>query len=233
MDHAAANLSHDQIMNLARNPLWQVTQALTQLEAINPKETDALRFKALRWVRRNSEDRFAFSSAEKCGTDYRSLGLINDQHQMDEQRFQLVADFLKLHFRQPPNFLRLRKFLQLHDDLAPDSFMTLSRAALDKSWPAWQKSKVERLAAIALSGGEPETPAPFSTHLSPEQYQTLRKVGAWVYPPELFALMPALSWLSELSSSNINWKQWQKICALIHPKLDQDPQPHLLQEWLK
>ena len=130
-----------------------------------------------------------------------------------------------------PHFQLLR--LKLHEAHRADQDMPLTWALLNDDLNSAQIMLVKRLANMALSGGMLGTRYRIGDMLSPDQYQTLRQIGAWIHPPQTHQKMDGLRWLAILvSSGTLNWKQWEQICSFIYPKLDQDPDPETLADWL-
>ena len=175
---------------------------------------------------------FAFGAREKTRA-LKDLGILTADGQWSEGGFfaqQRMAQNLEK-AGKTPHFQLLR--LKLHETHRADQDLPLTWALLNDDLNPAQIMLVKRLANIALSGGLLGTQSRIGDVLSPDQYQTLRQMGAWLNPPQTYQKMDGLRWLTILVSSGaINWKQWEQICSFIYAKLDQEPDPETLRDWL-
>jgi hypothetical protein len=162
----------------------------------------------------------------------RDLGLLDANWQWSETGFQRHRAILReaVETGREPNFEWLRwKTHQRHNahGTTPFHWSLMNDFLFD---PVVHRAK--RLASIALSGGLLGDKVTVGETITPEQYQTLRKIGAWIHDPFVYAKQDALWWIGFLAQQQaVNWKNWEQICSFVYDKIDQAPDPALLKDW--
>jgi len=172
-----------------------------------------------------------FGNRNKART-LRDIGILEENWQWSETGFQHMQAYIKEARKEmlEPSLERLRwELYSRHRSEEPIPFAwTLQSDFL----PARATNQARRAASVALSGVLFGEKVEVGETLSPEQYQTLRKVGAWLLGAQAMQRQPALSWLGFLACQNgINWRNWEQACSFIGDKLDQTPDPELLVDW--
>ncbi len=177
--------------------------------------------------------RHLFGDAQKRQI-LRQVGILDAQGQWSEAGFlrqQKLAQQLQAQGRTP--HLPLLR-LKLHEAHHADQDIPVAWALLADDLNPPQLMLAKRLLNMALSGGMLGQKVRVGDHLSPDLYQTMRRIGAWLYPRPVYDQIDGLRWAANLvRRGSLNWKQWAQICSFIYPKLDQDPDPTRLEDWLE
>lgn len=163
----------------------------------------------------------------------REFGLLDEQGQWSEVGFQrqqvLACEAQAKNISPSMEWMRW----ELHRRHRADQSVPLAWAFMDDRLSEVVCQRTRRLASVALSGGLLGTPVTVGETITPEQYQTLRQLGAWLTnDPATYAEQDDLSWLGCLArQQNVNWQNWEQICSFVHDKLDQPPNLDLIKDW--
>jgi hypothetical protein len=162
----------------------------------------------------------------------RDLGLLDESGQWSEQGFLRQQAMVRQLTEEGGDLGLERLRWALHRTHHPDAPVRLAWALLNDLLPAQTLRHAKRMASIALSGGVLGDKVTVGDTITPEQYGVLRKVGAWICDdPGIYAKSDDLRWLGRLAR-NPNWENWTQICSFVSDKLDQEPEPDLLYDWI-
>jgi hypothetical protein len=164
----------------------------------------------------------------------RDLSVLDKNWQWSEvgfQRFQEILKELKT-LENNPNLCLMRwKLFQRYHEGEPIPFeWTLMNDRLN----IVEIHRAQRIASIALSGGMLSDKIEVDQTLTTEQYDILRKVGAWLHGQPKIDQWPSLKWLgliARVADQHFNWENWIQICSFVFDKLNRIPEPELIQDW--
>ncbi|PCH75116.1 MAG: hypothetical protein COC12_01845 [Rhodobacteraceae bacterium] len=172
-----------------------------------------------------------FGDRNKAQT-LRDIGILDENWQWSETGFQRMQAYIKEARKETlePSLERLR--WELHQHHRDEEAIPFAWTLMNDQQPATAIHRARRAASVALSGGMLGEPVEVGDTLSPDQYQTLRRVGAWLLGAQAIERQPALAWLGFLArQTGINWRNWEQVCSFVYDKLDQTPEPELISDW--
>jgi len=172
-----------------------------------------------------------FGDRNKART-LRDLGLLDENWQWSEVGFQRMQAYITEAREKSLESSLERLRWELHHRHHSEEPIPFAWTLMNDFLPSAAVRRARRAASVALSGGMLGETVEVGDMFSPNQYQTLRRVGAWVLGAESVERQTALAWLGIMAGrSDINWSNWTQICSFVYDKLDQTPDSALVSDW--